>query len=328
MRDRSWKILSEFPLPAVWLRLLAGSLVLLLAIAEGHSQQFRRTTYRDAYDAGYLDGFEAGSQDQREGRSFQLVNKGAFQQARRGFDPALHRLDVYRVAYRRGFKDGHEIGYRGWEEGNFAQRRGRLGPTSSPTLKRFRDPTGPVTIPPGTEIRVRLLQRLSTRGNEPGDHFRTEILEDVLVGSKVAIPRGARIVGVISRLKKAGRFGRQSEMNLRFSQLKMSGHPPTPINALLVSVLETPSDLTSSGEAKVEEDADLRGEDAALPPRRGIGPLVGMIRGSRGKATVRGGQQATGGAQVTGGWHVDLAPQTELRIRLERKLVLSGSNPR
>ena len=300
----------------------------MLVIGEAHSQQFRRTTYRDAYDAGYLDGFEAGRRDQREQRSFQLINKAALQQAQRGFDPALHRPDVYRVAYRRGFKDGYEIGYRGRQEGRATEKPGRLSATSSPTLKRFRAPVGPVTIPSGAEIRVGLLHKLSSRGSEPGDRFRTEVLQDVLVDGKVAIPRGALIVGVISRLKKPGRFGRRSAMNLRFSRLKLSGRPPAPIDARLISVLETPSDLTPPGKAKLGKGAGLGGEDAALRHGGGIGPLVGMVRGSREKTIVRDDRQNAGGAWVTGGWHVNLAPQTELKIQLDRKLVLSGSKAR
>ena len=315
------------PGPPWSVRLLVGVLALSLAAAQGYSQQSRRTTYQDAYDGGYLDGVEAGRQDQQKGRSFQLINKGAFQQAQRGFDPAQHRADVYRIAYRRGFKDGYEIGYRGPAGSSRLEKRGRADADSSPTLKRVRDTSDPVTVPAGTEIRVRLLQQISTRANEPGDRFRTEVLEDVLVASQVAIPRGAPIWGSVARLKKAGRLGWRSEMNLQFRELRLSGRPPTVLDALLVSVLAPPSDpVIRAKTTLLDEGSGLREKDERTS-HRGIGPWVDIVRGDRRQATVRNSDQSDSPkrAWVTGGRHIELAPDTELTIRLSSKLILPAA---
>lgn len=77
----------------------------------------------------------------------------------------------------------------------------------------------PAALPPGmvgqgTEIRARLLDRLSTAMNQNGDPFRARVASDVYQADQVLIPAGAEIDGTIVQVS-SGRAGGHGSMILR-----------------------------------------------------------------------------------------------------------------
>ena len=76
------------------------------------------------------------------------------------------------------------------------------------------DPLRPGQIGEGTEIRVRLLGRISTADAVSGDSFRTRVASDVLQGGQVLIPTGAEIDGHIYQVS-SGTPGGRGSMRLR-----------------------------------------------------------------------------------------------------------------
>ena len=66
----------------------------------------------------------------------------------------------------------------------------------------------------GTNIRVRLLNELSTSFSEQGEAFRTRVASDVLQGNQVLIPAGSEIDGKVVQVS-TGHFAGHGTMRLR-----------------------------------------------------------------------------------------------------------------
>jgi hypothetical protein len=75
-------------------------------------------------------------------------------------------------------------------------------------------PLPPGQLGPGTEIRVRLLDRLSTAENRSGDAFKCRVASDVFQGNDILIPAGAEIDGTVVEAS-AGHLGGHGSMLLR-----------------------------------------------------------------------------------------------------------------
>jgi hypothetical protein len=76
------------------------------------------------------------------------------------------------------------------------------------------DPLPPGELGAGTEIRARLLDRLSTAMNQSGDAFHARVASDVYQDSQVLIPAGSEIDGTIVQVS-SGHAGGHGSMILR-----------------------------------------------------------------------------------------------------------------
>ena len=72
----------------------------------------------------------------------------------------------------------------------------------------------PGEIAEGTNIRVRLMQRLSTTSSVKGEAFRTRVASDVVEGGQVVIPAGAEIDGKVVQVS-SGKVGGHGSMRLQ-----------------------------------------------------------------------------------------------------------------
>lgn len=279
-------------------------------------------TYREGYDAGYTDGVEAGSRDRNEGQPYDFANKMAYQEASRGFDDNSHDRDVYAVAFQRGFEDGYEEGY--------GLGRGRQAPQGSSTSAQRSFPSvavsGRTTVPKGTQMRVRLLQTLTTQRNEIGDDFRAEVVEPLLIDGEEVISARTRIYGVISHLKRAGRIKGRSEMNLKFTQIDLPHGNSVPIEASVVSVEERRDEEVKDDAGTVQGPGE-KGKDAKkVGTSTGIGALIGILTGGAKGAKIGaavGAVAGLAGVLATRGSDMVLHSETELVIRLDQDISLS-----
>ena len=75
-------------------------------------------------------------------------------------------------------------------------------------------PLRPGELPEGANIRVELLDRLSTASSEKGEAFRSRVASDVVQGEQVLIPAGAEIDGRVAEVS-SGHPGGHGSMRLR-----------------------------------------------------------------------------------------------------------------
>ena len=76
-----------------------------------------------------------------------------------------------------------------------------------------------VKLAEGTEVRLRLLDSISSATATQGQRFNLELDDDVRVDGVVVIPRGAKAVGTVMHAKKRGFLGKGGELNIMVDYL-------------------------------------------------------------------------------------------------------------
>jgi hypothetical protein len=84
-------------------------------------------------------------------------------------------------------------------------------------------PSGPVTIPTGTLVRVRLSETLDTSHLKSGTFFQATVATDVYQGGVLAIPRGAVLQGQVVEAKNAGPLGGSAQLELQLTGINLEG---------------------------------------------------------------------------------------------------------
>ncbi|MEE8587617.1 MAG: hypothetical protein V3T83_22495 [Acidobacteriota bacterium] len=294
-------------------------------------------TYMQAYDLGYQEGLQQGRLDKRGGKGFEPKGKNAHEKADSGFDPKLHHQDIYYQGYRRGFEDGYEEGY------GISTPPNRP-PEPSPAPRPVRRPPGKTAPPPpginsssgeqillpvGLILQVSLLDPLSTRKNGRGDPFRAEVIQDVILASRLAVPGGTPVHGIIRYLRRAGRIRGKSEMRLRFDEVRFQDGRRVPIAASVIALRERPNSV-KDGEGTIEAEGSKGDDGKAVAASSAIGAVIGVLSGGKTGGVIGAGAGAViglGGVLGTRGKDVDLPIGTVLIIRLDRQAVISLPGP-
>jgi hypothetical protein len=135
-------------------------------------------------------------------------------------------------------------------------------------------PASTATLPQGTELRVRATQPLSTRENLTGQTFTAILEDDVGVGGRPLLPKGARVVGRLVEVRRSGRSSGRAMMTLTLTSVYLEDGP--------VAVQTQP--LTIEAESTAGRDARRVGG------LTGLGAIIGGI--------ANGGEGAAAGAVI------------------------------
>ena len=81
-----------------------------------------------------------------------------------------------------------------------------------------------LTVPAGTELAVRVNERIDVKHAVPGEHFSGEIVEPVTRDGAVVIPRGTPVRGRIDEAHKRGHFKGASVLELRLVSMRLNGY--------------------------------------------------------------------------------------------------------
>lgn len=101
--------------------------------------------------------------------------------------------------------------------------------TQQPYTQQGQAPLGgqiagqPVTIPNGAMLRVRINHTLSSNRSQPGSVFDGTVVNDVVAGGFVAIPRGATVQGKVVNAKPSGALGGTGEMSIELTSVTLGG---------------------------------------------------------------------------------------------------------
>ena len=184
----------------------------------------------------------------------------------------------------------------------------------------------------GTQIRLVLLNGLSTSVARDGDPFTAVVAEPVYIGGQLILPAGARVNGLVGSVIKPRRFSMfrgQAAMNLTFRSIEME-HREIPAQMSILSIQEAfgqtsgrkRKDLKVEEGQVVEARPDIKGDVTTV----GLGTAGGTAVGAVFSHVVRGLTLGLVGSTVyimaKKGKPVELPAQTALLVRLDNNVTL------
>ena len=189
-------------------------------------------------------------------------------------------------------------------------------------------------IIPGTQVRLTLVNGLSTSVAHSGDPFTAIVAEPVFAGNQMILPAGAKVHGTITtveRPKLFSMFRGGASMNLAFSSIEVESRI-FPVKMSILSIYSGGADTskrrkdlkTVEGEV-VQENHDVKGDVEAVAIGTAGGSTVGLIFSHVLRGTVFG--LVGGGAYVVAkkGKEVDLPAQTGMMVRMDSTVSLPAS---
>jgi hypothetical protein len=163
----------------------------------------------------------------------------------------------------------------------------------------------------GTSVRVRLAQTIDTKRNRAGDRFSATLDEPLVVGDRVAVPRGTPFQGHVVTSAESGRFKGRAALALRLDSFTLRG---------------VTYDVNTNRPARVSRGHKKRNW-LWIGGGSGGGAAIGAVAGGRAGALIGAGAGAaagTVGAAFTGKRHVVLPVETPVTFAL-RAPVAVGS---
>ena len=162
-------------------------------------------------------------------------------------------------------------------------------------------------IPAGSEVDVRLQQRLSSEDAQVEDRVLATTMVDLFRGEELLVPAGSTMEGYVSSVDRASRTDRKGELTIMFTKLTVNGRTHD-IRGYVTQALE------SEG---------LKGEAAKIGAGAGVGAIIGGILGGT-KGAIAGILIGGGGVlAATEGKDVELDAGTVLRVRFDTAVPLA-----
>lgn len=148
---------------------------------------------------------------------------------------------------------------------------------------------------------------VSSKTNNSGDHFDASVAEPVVVGDRVAIPKGARVTGTVVDAKSAGKFKGNAELTVALRSITVKGK----------EYRVKTTDVTETGKSRGKRTAVGAGGGAV------VGGLIGALAGHGKGAAIgaaAGAGAGTAGAAMTGERDVTIDSESKLSFKLEDAL--------
>jgi hypothetical protein len=189
-------------------------------------------------------------------------------------------------------------------------------------------------IIPGTQVRLTLLNGLSTSVARTGDPFMAIVAEPVFVGSELVLPAGAKVHGKINsvtRPKMFSLFRGGASMSLEFNSIEVESRIfPARMSILSISAGGAQAgkrrkDLRTIEGEVVEEKQDVKTDVEDIGIGVGSGAGVGLIFSHVLRGTVIGLVGSTAYITTKKGKEVELPAQTGLLVRMDSTLSLPAS---
>ncbi|WP_263359545.1 TrbI/VirB10 family protein [Acidicapsa ligni] len=189
------------------------------------------------------------------------------------------------------------------------------------------------TVPAGTKVLLQLRSAINTKSAKPGDGVYLESTFPVVVGTRVMIPAGVYVQGVVDNVIRGGRVKGRAQLNMHFTSIIFPNGTVVEIPGIINS-LPGASKQTVNGEGNIQENGN-KGRDVGNAAKiglegAGIGtiggaatghPLEGLAIGSLGGAAV-----GAAVALFTRGDDINIENGTPVEMMLQRPLILEQQN--
>lgn len=186
----------------------------------------------------------------------------------------------------------------------------------------------------GTQVRLSLLNGLTTAVARDGDPFTAIVAEPVFIGNQMVLPAGARIHGQVSSVTRPKFFSMirgGASMNLTFKSIEIDSR----IFPAQMSILALYSGGTESGKQRrdlktvegvvIEEKHDVKSDIIDVSLGTGGGSLVGAIFSHVVRGTVIGLVGSSAYIVAKKGKDVELPAQTGMLVRMDTSISVPSS---
>ncbi len=166
-----------------------------------------------------------------------------------------------------------------------------------------------IQVPSGTQVVVRLIDRVNSETDRLGQTYRASIDQPVVVNGQTVIPRGADTVATLIDAQKSGHIQGKTVLTLDLKSITVNNHP--------YDIVTTGVSQASS--SRGQRSAKMIGGGAAL------GAVIGAVAGGgRGAAigSVAGAGAGTAAQVATSGQKVNIPSETRLTFTLQNALDL------
>jgi hypothetical protein len=185
----------------------------------------------------------------------------------------------------------------------------------------------PRQIVAGTEIHLTLLSRINSATAKQGDPFLAVLAQPVQLDSRILLPAGTRVHGIIGTIQPAKNFSAfrgQAYLNMTFKSIEIDSRLiPVQMSILLIGTPRVDGESKRRRDMKItegevlQEKHDFKGDAIGMAVGGGGGSLVGLIFSN----VARGfGIGMAGGAIYVAarkGKEVNLPEQTGILARLD-----------
>jgi hypothetical protein len=185
-------------------------------------------------------------------------------------------------------------------------------PGAQPAGQPGQPPAVSLRVPAGTELAIRIDQRISVRSSRAGDRFNGNVVEPVVDNGAVIIPRGTPVSGRVVESHRGGHFRGRSVLELRLTAMTLNGY-------------EYPLNTHDSGRTQRGKGRRSAGIIGGMT---GAGMVIGGIAtGGVGLAigAAAGAGSGTPIAGGTGNHNLDIPAESIVHFRLADSIVVQSS---
>jgi type IV secretion system protein VirB10 len=196
-----------------------------------------------------------------------------------------------------------------------------------------------ILVPAGTKVLLETRSAVNTKSAKPGDGVYLYSTFPVVVGSRVVIPSGVYVQGIVDSVVRPGRGvgAKKAQLNMHFTSMIFPNGSVVEIPGMVNSMPGAEHQKVNSQEGTIEQDggsnkAHNAGETAkvAVP----TGATIGSIGGLEGGHPLAGGLEGAGAglaaagivALFTRGADVNIPSGTQVEMVLQRPLQVQEAN--
>ena len=201
-------------------------------------------------------------------------------------------------------------------------------------------PSQTFTVPTGTKVLLSLKSGINTKTAQQGDGVYMVSSFPVVGGSRVMIPVGVYVQGVVDHVVRPGRVKGRAQINLHFTTMIFPNGSVVEVPGVLNSLPGSDGPKVKDSEGTVEQ-AGNKGRDvgniakgAAIGAEAGVfgGAASGDVAKGVGYGSLAGAAAGTIYTLLTRGNDIVIPSGTSVEMVLQRPLVLqqsqlAGSNP-
>jgi hypothetical protein len=169
----------------------------------------------------------------------------------------------------------------------------------------------PVAIPGGRTLTVRLLQTISSRSANTGQHFEAELSSPVVVNGKTVLPKRTPLRGRVVAARSSGRLHKPGYLRLTLDSLRTPDGRWVPVKT---------TSIWAQGNSHKKRNLTLIGGGT------GLGAVIGAVAGGGKGAAIgaaAGAGAGTAGAYATGKKDVTFPVERKLSFATVREVLIS-----